>query len=69
MQWNKVSRNSNDLVKLNQSKSFYDAECLRNQALVFCNGPIYFWKEPTYVLLISGNVKNTLYTEDSDFVI
>lgn len=35
--------NSNDLVKLNQSKSFYDANCLGNQTLAFSNGTIYFF--------------------------
>lgn len=32
------------MVKLSQSKSFYDADSLGNQALVFCNGSIYFFK-------------------------
>lgn len=39
--------NSNDLVKLNQSKSFYDADCLGNQALVFCYVQSTSFKKPT----------------------
>lgn len=37
--------NANDLVKLNQSKSFYDADSLGKRALLFFNGTIYFLKK------------------------
>ena len=56
--------NSNGLVKLNQSKSCYDADFLGNQPLVFGNGTIHFFlKSQQHVLLSSGNAKN-LFTED-----